>query len=163
MTDFASLLRVLVDGGVEFIIVGGAAATAHGAARLTQDLDIVYARSPENLDRLAVSLKPRYAYLRGMPPGLPFVLDHKILANGLNFTLVTTLGDLDLLGEITGGGGYDEILPYTIPLTLFGRTCLCINLERLIFVKRATGRPKDFEAISELEAILDEERETPRP
>jgi hypothetical protein len=45
-----------------------------------------------------------------MPPGLPFVLDHRTLANGLNFTLVTTLGDIDLLGEITGGGFDDMTL-----------------------------------------------------
>ena len=156
MIDFAALLRALVDGGVEFIVVGGAAATAHGAARLTLDLDVVYARSPENLVRLAAALQPYHPYLRGMPPGLPFVLDHRTLANGLNFTLVTMLGDLDLLGEITGGGGYTELLPFTMPLTLFGRTCVCINLQRLIFVKRAAGRPKDFEAISELQALLEE-------
>ena len=40
MIDFPPLLRTLSDEGVEFIIVGGAAATAHGAARLTLDLDI---------------------------------------------------------------------------------------------------------------------------
>ena len=84
------------------------------------------------------------------------MLDHKTLANGLNFTLVTMLGDLDLLGEITGGGGYDDLLPHTIQLTLFGKTCLCLDLERLIFVKRAAGRPKDFEAISELQTLLEE-------
>ena len=70
---------------------------------------------------------------------------------------------LDLLGEITGGGGYDELLPYTIQLRLFGRTCLCLDLERLIFVKRAAGRPKDFEAISELQALLDELRDRTTP
>lgn len=159
MTNFEALLRALADANVDFIVVGGAAATAHGAARLTLDLDVVYSRSSDNLVRLAVSLEPYHPYLRGMPPGLPFVLDHKTLANGLNFTLVTDLGDLDILGEITGGGGYSDLLPHTIPLTLFGRTCLCLDLERLIFVKRAAGRPKDFEAISELQAILDESRE----
>lgn len=156
MTDFAALIAVLVEGGVEFVVVGGAAATAHGAARLTLDLDIVYGRSEQNLARLAEALRPYDPYLRGMPPGLPFVLDRKTLANGVNFTLVTTLGDLDLLGEITGGGGYSDLLPYTIRLTLFERTCLCLNLPRLIFVKRAAGRPKDLEALSELQALLEE-------
>lgn len=155
MTDFAALLQTLTENSVDFIIVGGAAATAHGAARLTQDLDIVYNRTPENLERLASALAPHSPYLRGMPSGLPFRLDSKTLSNGLNFTLTTTLGAIDLLGEITGGGGYQDLLPFTIQLHLFGLSCRCLNLERLIYVKRAAGRPKDLEALSELEALLE--------
>src|SRR5687767_3274265 len=106
MTDFRSLLTLLAGAHVEFIIVGGAAATAHGSARLTQDLDIVYKRTPENISRLARALAPHNPYLRGAPPGLPFRLDERALQNGLNFTLATNLGALDLLAEITGGGSY---------------------------------------------------------
>jgi hypothetical protein len=84
--------------------VGGAAAIAHGSARLTQDLDIVYSRSQENLRRVAAALAAHNPYLRGAPPGLPFIWDAATLARGLNFTLVTSLGDIDLLGEIPGGG-----------------------------------------------------------
>ena len=73
VTDFATLLRLLADAGVRFIIVGGAAATAHGSARLTQDLGVVYERSRENLERLVHALAPYDPYLRGAPPGLPFV------------------------------------------------------------------------------------------
>jgi len=62
MTDFAGLLRALSDAGVEFIIVGGAAATAHGAARLTVDLDIVYARNAENVSRLVRALQSHQPY-----------------------------------------------------------------------------------------------------
>src|SRR5690349_1365822 len=101
MTDFRALLKALTDGGVEYIIIGGAAATAHGASRLTLDLDIVYRRTTENSGRLAVALAPFSPYLRGMPPGLPFRLDGQTIWNGLNFTLTTTLGEIDLLGEIT--------------------------------------------------------------
>jgi len=103
LIDFPSLLRALVDRRVQFIIVGGAAATAHGAARLTQDLDIVYSRRPENLANLAAALAPHEPYLRGAPPDLPFSLDVETLQDGLNFTLTSKLGDVDLLGEIVGG------------------------------------------------------------
>jgi hypothetical protein len=51
--DFPGLLSVLCRGNVDFIVVGGVAATVHGSARLTQDLDVVYSRDPENLRRLA--------------------------------------------------------------------------------------------------------------
>ena len=71
MTDFGALLAALGDCKVEYIVVGGAAAIAHGSARLTQDLDIVYRRTPGNLDRLVAALAARKPYLRGAPAGLP--------------------------------------------------------------------------------------------
>jgi len=156
MTDFAALLRLLTREGVEFILVGGAAATAHGSVRLTRDLDIVYRRTPENLARLVACLAPHQPYLRGAPPGLPFHFDRDTLQRGLNFTLVTDLGALDLLGEITGGGGFEELLPHSIQVTLYGVECWCLGLKHLIDVKRAAGRPRDLEAVAELEALLEE-------
>jgi hypothetical protein len=156
VTDFGAALGALVGGGVRFIIVGGAAATAHGAARLTQDLDLVYARDRENLRRLAAALAPHAPYLRGAPVGLPFRLDEATLHRGLNFTLTTSLGDVDLLGEIVGGGRFEDLAPHAIELQLFGLRCLCLDLPKLIEVKRAAGRPKDLEAIAELEALLQE-------
>ena len=156
MTDFNALLRLLVDNKVEFIIVGGAAATAHGSARLTLDLDVVYRRNTENIARIVDALKPIKPYLRGAPPGLPFDWSGPTIQRGLNFTLVTTLGALDLLGEIVGGGGYEQLLPETIEIEIAGVTCLCLNLDRLIMVKRAAGRPKDLEVIAELQQIRDD-------
>ncbi|MBI2212632.1 MAG: hypothetical protein HYU52_03220 [Acidobacteria bacterium] len=72
MVDFEGLVRTLCDGGIDFIIVGGVAATAHGSARLTSDLDVVYSRDRENLNRLVKAVAPLEPYLRGAPPGLPF-------------------------------------------------------------------------------------------
>lgn len=158
MTDFNALLRLLVENEVEFIIVGGAAATAHGSARLTFDLDIVYKRGNANIARIVNALKPIQPYLRGAPPGLPFDWSVETVEKGLNFTLVTTQGALDLLGEIAGGGGYDQLLTETIKVEIAGVECLCLGLERLIKVKRAAGRPKDLEVVAELEQILDESR-----
>ncbi|MFL6209218.1 MAG: hypothetical protein ACJ74W_10235 [Pyrinomonadaceae bacterium] len=158
MTDFRALLSVLVAARVDFIIVGGAAATAHGSARLTNDLDVVYSRTRENLARLVGALAPHAPYLRGAPPGLPFDWSEQTLRHGLNFTLTTTLGALDLLGEITGGGDYAALLPDVIPLQLYGLECKCLGLARLIHVKRAAGRPKDLEVVAELEAILEERK-----
>lgn len=156
MVDFEALVRLLTHGNVEFIMVGGAAATVHGSARLTQDLDIVYRRTPENIDRLATCLQPHHPYLRGAPPGLPFKFDTHTIQRGFNFTLTTALGSIDLLGEITGGGDYEELLPYSVEVELFGVKCRCLGLRRLIEVKRAAGRPRDLEVVAELEALLEE-------
>jgi predicted nucleotidyltransferase len=158
MTDVAALLRVLGAEGVRFILVGGAAAVAHGSARLTQDVDVVYARDPENLTRLVSALSPIQPYLRGAPPGLPFSWDERTLRNGLNFTLQTSLGALDLLGEIAGGGGYEDLLPHSFEIELFGIRCRLLDLDTLIAVKRTAGIPKDLEAIAELEVIRDRTR-----
>ncbi len=154
--DFESLIRALHRADVEFILVGGAAATALGSVRLTLDLDVVYARAPANLERVARALAPLSPYPRGAPAGLPFRWDEGTLRRGLNFTLTTSRGDIDLLGEITGGGGYGDLLPHTVEVVVFGMTVRCLGLDKLIEVKRAAGRPKDLEAIAELEAIREE-------
>lgn len=157
MTDFPGLLSRLASNEVAFIIIGGAAATAHGSARLTLDLDIVYERTDANIHRLAQALQDLEPYMRGAPPGLPFRFDLATIKRGLNFTLSTTLGALDTLGEVTGGGDYQALLAHTIELDLFGVTCRCIDLTTLIRLKRAAGRPKDLEVIAELETIADEQ------
>ena len=157
--NFREILPILVQNDVRFIVIGGGAALAHGAARLTYDVDIVYARDPENLLRLATALQPYQPYLRGAPPGLPFRWDDRTLKSGLNFTLTTTLGDLDLLGEVAGGGSFEELLPFTQELETFGVRCRFVTLEKLIQLKRAAGRPKDLEAIAELQALLEERQQ----
>ena len=85
-------------------MIGGVAGIAHGAARTTLDLDVVYRRTPENLTRIIDALSPILPYPRGAPPGLPFQWDVRTLKHGSNFTLTTTFGYVDLLGEISGNG-----------------------------------------------------------
>jgi len=154
--NFRELLPVLVGSGVKFIVVGGGAAIAHGLARLTYDVEVVYARDADNIRNLVRALRDHKPYLRGAPAALPFRWDEETSQAGLNFTLTTDVGDLDLLGEVTGGGSYEKLLPYSEELTVFNVTCRFVTLERLIQLKRAAGRPKDFEVIAELQALLEE-------
>jgi predicted nucleotidyltransferase len=156
--NFDELLPLLIRNSVKFIVVGGGAAVAHGLARLTSDVDVVYARDPENIRNLVEALHNHQPYLRGAPSGLPFHWDEATVRAGLNFTLSTDLGDLDLLGEITGGGRYEDLLPFSEELEAFGAQCRFVTLERLIQLKRASGRPKDLEIIAELQALLEERR-----
>ena len=115
---------------------------------------MVYARDHENIERLVQAVAPLAPYLRDAPPDLPFVFEAATIKSGLNFTLTTKLGDLDLLGEVIGGKTYEDLLPHTVELEVYGIKCLCVNLEKLIHLKRAAGRPKDFHSIAMLEAIL---------
>ena len=70
--------------------------------------------------------------------------------------MTTDLGSIDILGEVAGGGEYEALADYSQAAEAYGVPCLCVNLEMLIRLKRAAGRPKDFEAIAELEALLEE-------
>ncbi len=154
--NFEEFVPLLQRAGVAFIIVGGGAGMVHGLARATYDVDVVYSRSPDNLKRIVDILRELKPYPRGAPRGLPFLWDEDTLKAGLNFTLSTSLGYIDILGEITGGGTYEQLLPFTVETRAFGVPARIVTLEKLIQLKKAAGRPKDFEVLSELQALLDE-------
>jgi hypothetical protein len=146
-------LRLLGEHKVDCVIVGGIAALIHGSLLLTNDVDVCYARDPENLKRLAGALQSVHARLRNAPEGLPFILDAETLKRGLNFTFTTDVGDLDLLGEVRGVGHYDEVFADSITVELFDYRFAVIDIGKLVIAKRAAGRPKDLLALPELEAI----------
>jgi predicted nucleotidyltransferase len=150
MTRFGELLARLSQQGVEFVVIGGIAVIAHGHTRATLDLDVCYARTPENLVRIVRALEGLSPRLRGAPPELPFVLDTKTLKNGLNFRLTTSLGELDLRGEVTGIGGYGDIALRAEEIELHGSRVKLLSLDDLIRAKAAAGRAKD---LVDLEAL----------
>jgi predicted nucleotidyltransferase len=156
--DLEKIAQVLLAHQVKFIVIGGWAGILHGLARNTLDVDVVYSRDRENIRRMAEALKPYSPYLRGAPPGLPFQWDERTIRGGLNFTLVTTLGDLDFLGEVSGGVMYEQLLPYSKEIEAFNLRFRIVELEKLIQLKRAAGRPKDLEVLAELQALLEERR-----
>jgi predicted nucleotidyltransferase len=158
IASLEEVLRLMKPQEVRFVVIGGWAAIIHGNARSTNDVDLVYARDGDNIRRLVEALRPWNPYLRGVPPGLPFRWDEATVRAGLNFTLTTDRGDIDLLGEVAGGGTYEQLLPFTQEATAFGIPCRVVTLERLILLKRAAGRPKDLQIIAELQALLEERR-----
>jgi hypothetical protein len=149
-TDFKGLIDALSDGRVDFAIIGGVALVLHGSARTTQDLDICYGRARENLHRLAAALRPFHPTLRGAPPDLPFHLDARSLASGLNFTLTSDIGDIDLLGEVPGIGGYEQIAADAVIMDVYGRSLRIMSLAALERAKRAAGRLKDLVDLAEI-------------
>lgn len=152
-TDFVRVFQALTSEPIEFIVIGGIAAIAHGLGRSTYDVDVVYNRTPENFRLLTKALKPFRPYLRGnIPADLPFEFDERTLRNGLNFTLLTPIGGIDLLGEVAGNF-YQDLLPFSQRMRGYGREFLAVNLDKLIELKRAAGRTKDNETIAELEAL----------
>ncbi len=149
------MLRGLVDGDIDFVVVGGVAAATHGSARVTNDLDICYdATSDETVTRLAALLAHWEAYPRGIERGLPFIMDARTLRTTPVMTLSTTEGDLDILDRVEGVGGYAALLPHSQPVQAFGVYFSVIDLPTLIRAKQATGRPKDHDQLPELEALF---------
>jgi hypothetical protein len=126
---------------------------ARGVQRATEDLDIAYARDRENLSRLAKALEPLHPRLRGVPPELPFVLDEASLRSGLNFTLDTDLGPLDLFGEVPGLGSFEHVDAASSMLDIGGTQLLALTLDGLERAKRAAGRPKDLVDLGYIRAL----------
>lgn len=154
------LLRVLVEHGVDFVVVGGIAGVARGSAYMTQDLDIAYARDGDNLERLAAALRQLGAGLRGAPADVPFVLDAKSLEAGAHFTFETDHGPLDVLDRPDGSPRYEELRRRAgAPLIVDGLPVPVASLDDLIAMKEATGRPRDAVVASELRMLADEIRE----
>jgi hypothetical protein len=157
--SFQSLLRGLVQDGVWFVVVGGVAAAAHGSPRVTNDLDICYDAEPANLDRLARLLAQWSAYPRGADAGLHFIMDPRTLTDAPLLTLQTTEGDLDVMDQVPGVGGFREVLQASVALRAFGIEFAALDLPALIASKRAAARPKDWAQLPELTALLELRRE----
>ena len=153
MLQAERLLTALCQANVAFVVIGGMAAVAQGSAYVTADLDICYQRQSNNYQRLSQALQPFQPRLRGAPAALPFVLDAQTLRGGLNFTLTTEGGDLDLRGEVTGLGDYEAVKAHAEAVELYGYRVWVLTLRGLIIPKQAAGRPKDLRLLPELQAL----------
>lgn len=159
MINLFEIARLLSQADVDFVIVGGIAIRSHGGNYITEDLDICYSRTRDNLKKLAAvleSLKPRP---RGFPEGLPFVFDWSALQHGTNFTFTTSMGDVDLLGEVKGIGNFEDLVGESIKVDLDGYSALVLSIPGLIVAKEAAGRPKDEAGLKVLYALRDSEKE----
>lgn len=146
------MLRLLVDAGVPFVVIGGVAAIAHGASTFTRDLDVLIRFDTDTLGRLLGALwghNPRSAL---DPAHRPIPADLAALEHFRNLSVMTDLGRLDLLGE-TPVGDFATLAEHAVPMTLAGVSVQVIALDDLIAIKRALGRPKDVLVAVELEAI----------
>jgi hypothetical protein len=153
MVDFDALLRLLRRHEIEFVIVGGFAAMAHGASQLTQDVDVCCAFTPENLRRLAVALKDFHPVHRMTPQRLPLELSDENISRLKNLYLQTDLGQLDCRSEVKGVGDFAEVRRQSIEVELPAGPCRILGLDALIRAKEAMGGPKDKLTILQLKAI----------
>jgi predicted nucleotidyltransferase len=147
------LLRLLLDAGVEFVIIGGVAAIAYGSATFTQDFDVTASFREENLTRLLAALGPYHPRYALAVPKRAVTETPAELSTNRNLYLLTDLGRLDLLSEVVPVGSYEHVAARAITLELYGRPCRIISLDDLITVKHHLGRDKDRLVERELLAL----------
>jgi hypothetical protein len=156
--SFRDVLDALHAHRVECIIIGGVALLLHGSTRVTLDIDILYARSRENIRRLVAALRPFDPTLR-LAPGAPpvaFAFDERTIVNGGNFTLRTPEFDLDLLAGTDDLPSYEAVLPDSVPIAASGgRIFNVLSLDALLRVKKRLNRVKDQLAVPEIEALIE--------
>lgn len=153
LPNLPRLLGGLNDAGIRYVVVGGIAAIAHGSPRATFDVDICYDPTPANRIRLAKLLTRWNAYLRGVDPSLPWVLDERTLRDSPVLTLDTDMDELDVMDRVAGVGDFEAVLNASEPTTVLSVPTRVLSLDALIAAKRAAGRRKDHEALIELEAL----------
>jgi predicted nucleotidyltransferase len=157
-SDFLPALRVLREGGVEFILVGGLAAALHGAPADSLDVDVVPARNEENLARLLRVLTSIDAIYRIQPTQrLRPSASH--LLSRVHHNLLTSFGPLDVLGTIGRGLTYEDLLPHTVEMDIGdGVRVRVLDLETIVAIKEELGSEKDLAALPLLRRTLKEKR-----
>ncbi len=155
MTDLLALLEQLQRHNIDFVLVGGFAAVTHGATALTQDVDICCDFSIDNLLRLGRALADIHPVRRMTPQKLPLELTPESCKSLKNLYLDTDLGQLDCLSSVMGVGNYDQVRQSSCQISLPGGTCRVLDLDALIESKKAMNRPRDLEAVLQLETIRD--------
>lgn len=153
MVDLEQPIRSLVEHKVEFVIVGGVAISLHSSGYITNDLDLCFSRSRANIKRLVTALAPFNPRPRGFSGDLPFHFDESTLNNGPNFTFETSIGDIDLLGEVKGIGDYADALAQSVVYEIYDSEVNTLDLTALIVSKTAANRPKDHLVLPELYAV----------
>lgn len=149
----AALLRHLVEGEVDFVVIGGVAVVAHGYVRSTKDLDICFATERANLDALGAVLVGLGARLRGVPEDVPFIPDARALRGIEILTLETAEGDLDLLVRPDGAPEYAELRARAEMIDMDGLSVAIASIDDLIAMKQAADRLSDRADVQALETI----------
>jgi predicted nucleotidyltransferase len=151
--DFVNLLRRLADAGVDFVVVGGFAGVAHGCTYVTQDIDICCEFSPDTLLALQKAISDLEPVHRMTPGRKKLALTEQQCSHLKNLYLDTTMGQLDCLSFIDGLGDFEQVKRASEVVEVEGLRLCVLSLDALIKAKKSMNRPRDREALLQLEAI----------
>lgn len=103
--------------------------------------------------RIVAQLTEWNAYLRGVEPGLPFILDERAMRASPILPLTTSMGAIDLRDAVPGVRDYTHALAASEAVRIGKTELRALTLDALIASKRAVRRRKDVEQLVELEAL----------
>ena len=156
--NLSELIRRLIEGQVEFVLVGGFAAVAHGVTLVTRDVDICCRFSEANLRRIQTAVADLHPAHRSRPD-LPLALTSEQCASLKNLYLKTDLGIVDCLGEVLGIGDFESVLQHSVELELPFGDCRILDLDALIRAKEAMNRDHDRLTVRQLREIKRRQQE----
>lgn len=160
-SDSEAILKVLVDHGIDFVVIGASAAILQGVPiAATLDLDVTAASTKANLARLEAALRELEARLRLPDPEeeVEVPLDARMLEELAVVTLTTRFGPFDLLFGPSGAPPYEELKHRAEEVAPFHLALRVASIEDLIAMKRAGGREKDATHLTALLEFLRERR-----
>ena len=158
LRNWLDAIRALYESEVQFIVVGGMAAVLTGVPVNTFDLDVVFSREADNVDRIMPALEKLDAIFRQQRDRRLHPNRSHVAAGG-HLLLVTRFGSMDLRGTIGNNLGYEELLPHTVQMDLGeGLHVRVLDLETNVSIKEQLGRDKDLAALHEMRATLKEQR-----
>lgn len=142
--DLRSLLELLHEREVRFVVIGGVAVAAHGYVRGTEDLDLVPDPDPANLDRLTAALDELESTLPTVN-GRQFdpATDARVIRRGGNVSADTRFGGLDVVQRARGVPSYTQLDEDAVESELLGVPVRVCSLARLRGMKAAQGRTQD--------------------
>jgi hypothetical protein len=158
MANLRALLQRLVEKDIDLVVVGAFASVAHGVTIVTQDVDICCSFTSRNLLKLQEALADLHPVHRLTPKRLPLELTRARCRGLKNLYLETDLGVLDCLSEVKGVGKFAAVKRQSVVLDMEFGKCRVLGLDALIKSKRAMNRPRDREAVVQLEAIRAKKR-----
>jgi len=153
--DAERILRALAEHRVEYVLIGGLAVQTHGHVRTTNDADLIPAPNPANLERLASALRALDA--RVLNAGQEeTVVEGAMLPRSTIWQFATRDGGVDVMHEVPGGGPYAELSQRAMHVRLGEIDVPVVDLDDLIRMKLARGRPLD---LADVAALTDPEAE----
>lgn len=150
---YIDLLTRLVTANVRFVLIGGYACIVHGGMQTTEDIDICCDFSPENLLRLQQAVADLHPVHRMTPRRLPLDLTAENCQNLKNLYLDTDFGQLDCVSFVKGLGDFNQVEQASQTIETDGIRLNVLNPDALIQSKKAMNRPRDRQAVEELEAL----------
>lgn len=159
MLSTKTILQRLLENKIDFVLVGGLAATLYGASTVTYDVDVCFDFLPQNIQKLLDALNDLHPRVRAQTGWVNLQeMPLEQIASLKNLYLQTDCGGLDLLGSLVEIGDYAEVKKQSQEVDIFGSPCLVLKIESLIQIKEKIGRPKDRQVVLELKTILEKSR-----